>query len=45
LIEVYGSKYKADFESVKNYQAPKPEETAAVRAASKLPPDVQLLYK
>ena len=34
----YGSKYKADIESVKDYQAPKPEETAAVKAASKLPP-------
>ncbi|WP_201759000.1 DUF3560 domain-containing protein [Acidisarcina polymorpha] len=38
----YGSKYKAGIESVKDYQAPKPEETAAVKAASKLPPDVQL---
>jgi protein-L-isoaspartate O-methyltransferase len=34
----YGSKNKAEIESVKDYQAPKPEETAAVKAATKLPP-------
>jgi len=34
----YGSKYKADIESVKDYQAPQPDETAAVKAATKLPP-------
>jgi phospholipid N-methyltransferase len=34
----YGSKYKADLESIKDYQAPNPEETAAVKAATKLPP-------
>ncbi|WP_169747221.1 DUF3560 domain-containing protein, partial [Edaphobacter aggregans] len=34
----YGSKYKADIESVKEYQAPQPDETAAVKAATKLPP-------
>ena len=34
----YGSKYKADVESIRDYQAPSAEETATVRAATKLPP-------
>ena len=34
----YGSKYKADVESIKDYQAPSQEESAAVKAATKLPP-------
>ena len=34
----YGTKYKAEIESIKDYQAPNPEEAAAVKAATKLPP-------
>ena len=34
----WGSKHKAEITAVKDYQAPVPEETAAVKAATKLPP-------